>query len=80
MTISTSSGVQIKQQTDNAMTSGYVKISRNCPELLGELGGYVWDTKEGEDKPVKVNDHGCDALRYFVKTEHVIRIAEKRRM
>ena len=31
---------------------------------------YVWDSKRadkmGEDKPLKVNDHFCDALRYMV--------------
>lgn len=38
-----------------------------CPHLWRELQGYVWDPKaqsEGEDRPVKQNDHGADALRY----------------
>lgn len=37
--------------------------------LRKEIPGYVWDPKaaeRGEDKPVKVNDHHCDALRYLV--------------
>lgn len=68
------------RETENAMTSGYVKISRKCQNLIGELGSYTWDTKAGEDKPIKENDHGCDALRYFVKTEQVVRQAEKRRV
>ena len=32
-----------------------------------EITGYVWDRKEDgsiTDKPLKQNDHGCDALRY----------------
>lgn len=32
----------------------------NCPNLLREIEGYVWDEKaaqRGEEKPVKVNDH-----------------------
>ena len=38
------------------------------PHLVKEMSGYVWDEKaaqQGEDKPVKKNDHHCDALRYF---------------
>lgn len=68
------------RETENAMSSGYLKISKKCQSLIGELGGYMWDIKKGDDIPVKENDHGCDALRYFVKTEHVIRQAEKRRL
>jgi hypothetical protein len=33
-----------------------------------EIPGYVWDTaaKKGE-RPVKKNDHGCDAMRYLMR-------------
>lgn len=44
---------------------------QKCPNLLNEIGGYVWDEKaalRGVEQPVKQNDHACDALRYFVKT------------
>ena len=37
--------------------------------LIEEFGGYVWDAKaqeHGEDKPLKVNDHCMDALRYVL--------------
>jgi hypothetical protein len=40
-----------------------------APELEGELMGYVWDEDKagkGEDAPVKLDDHGPDALRYAV--------------
>jgi PBSX family phage terminase large subunit len=40
-----------------------------APELEREMLGYVWDEKaaaRGEDTPVKVDDHGVDALRYAV--------------
>jgi hypothetical protein len=33
---------------------------------------YAWDAKaaqRGEEKPLKVHDHGPDAFRYFAKTE-----------
>ena len=68
------------RETANALDNGYVKICSNCECLVSELSGYTWDPKAEEDKPIKENDHGCDALRYFVKTEHVVREATKRRM
>lgn len=44
-------------------------IHDSCVGLLDELGTYLWDDKasgRGEEKPVKQQDHGPDALRYFV--------------
>lgn len=42
-----------------------VMIHRRCTGLIEELHSYVWDDKAiGEDKPVKEQDHGPDALRY----------------
>ena len=67
------------RETANALDNGYVKICSNCECLVSELSGYTWDPKAEEDKPIKENDHGCDALRYFIKTEHVVREATKRR-
>jgi len=46
-------------------------VSSACTRLLGEMPSYAWDAKataKGEDKPVKQNDHFCDALRYAVLT------------
>ncbi len=39
-------------------------------ELPSEMESYSWDpkaSKKGEDRPIKVNDHGPDALRYGVR-------------
>ncbi|GII63558.1 phage terminase large subunit [Sphaerisporangium krabiense] len=44
-----------------------LRIHHSCEGLLAELPGYSWDDKaaeKGEDKPLKVDDHSCDALRY----------------
>ncbi len=53
----------------------YVDKAR-CPILWDELCGYVWDEKaleRGEDEqPLKVNDHGPDALRYAVMAARMI--------
>jgi PBSX family phage terminase large subunit len=50
-------------------TGRLVFVEGAAPELERELLGYVWDDKaaeKGEDKPLKVDDHGADALRYAV--------------
>lgn len=68
------------RETANALDNGYVKICPGCVNLIDELSGYVWDAKADDDKPLKEKDHACDALRYFVKTEHIIRNATRRRL
>lgn len=57
------------QSVIGLMTSGRLKIHSSCKNTIQELSNYVWDSKaqeKGEDKPLKVNDHCCDALRYAV--------------
>ena len=46
--------------TNNALTSGGLQINRACGNLLSELDAYIW----AGDKPIKLNDHLCDCLRY----------------
>lgn len=51
------------------LATGQLLIHSSCTNLLREIPGYVWDKKaseKGEDKPVKLNDHHVDALRYAV--------------
>lgn len=46
-------------------------VNEGCRGLIGELGSYVWDEKAaamGVERPVKSQDHGPDALRYYVNT------------
>ena len=43
----------------------------NCPNHVKEMAGYAWDEKAammGESKPMKINDHSVDVLRYIVMT------------
>ncbi len=61
------------RETANALDNGYIKIFNTCKEWKAEAGGYIWDTKATDDRPVKVNDHLMDATRYFVKTKKVIK-------
>lgn len=51
------------------LAAGLLRVHRSCTGLIEEMPGYVWDEKaaeKGEDKPVKINDHSVDALRYAV--------------
>lgn len=54
------------------LSTGHIKInSDNCPNLISEMGLYIWDenkSNKGVEIPVKANDHCLDALRYLVQT------------
>lgn len=64
------------RETDSAMQHGFIKIDPCMKNTISEFGGYVWDeaaAEKGIEKPVKVADHAMDALRYGVKTMHILR-------
>lgn len=51
------------------LSAGTLLIHPKCKNLIKEMPSYVWDTRaqqRGDDSPLKVNDHACDALRYGV--------------
>ena len=57
--------------TSSLLAQRKVRIHKRCVNLWSQLNTYVWDknaAKRGEDKPMKVNDHSCDALRYGLFT------------
>lgn len=64
------------RDTAVCLQRGTVRIFDTCTETIKELEGYVWDAKE-EDKPVKVNDHMMDAMRYFVRTKMLVKPKNK---
>lgn len=48
-----------------------LKISDKCVGLLEEFPDYRWDpaaSARGEDKPIKIDDHFCDSVRYVCHT------------
>ena len=59
------------RDTASAMQTGRIKICDTCKNWIDEVQGYVWDSDEEEDKPVKINDHARDDTRYFVKTKQI---------
>lgn len=70
------------RETASVMHQGKIKVLSSITEWKKEIEGYVWDTgKDGsplpEDKPIKVNDHLMDAMRYFVKTKKLAKVRRK---
>ena len=60
------------QQTGVALHRRWIRISDSCVLLKRDMEGYVWDPKAaklGLTRPLKLADHGPDALRYYVATE-----------
>lgn len=61
------------------LMNGTFKVCAQCVEAIKEYGNYVWDAKasqRGEDKPLKVNDHCMDSLRYALYTHFFHRLGE----
>ncbi|MFE9865879.1 PBSX family phage terminase large subunit [Streptomyces sp. NPDC005506] len=59
----------------NLLANKQLLIHSSCRELLKELNSYTWDPKaalDGQDAPLKQNDHGVDALRYALKTTRLL--------
>lgn len=70
------------RESATAMKKGLVKFTSKMVNWKKEVQGYVWDEKVaekgGEDKPVKIADHGQDAVRYFVKTKKLVPKSNKK--
>lgn len=46
-------------------------IHRSCKNLIDQMQSYQWDPKSvirGEDRPLKINDHAVDCVRYLCAT------------
>ena len=70
------------QYTRRMMEDGDLVISPDCRMLISQMHNYRWDERAailGEDKPIKENDHGPDALRYGVYSMAMAESSESRR-
>lgn len=59
------------RKTATLLKRRQIVICQECTALIDEMGTYLWDEKagvRGEERPVKQNDHGPDALRYYVNS------------
>lgn len=57
------------------LASGRLLVHSSCKGLIAEMPGYAWDDKaaeKGEDKPIKVADHGIDSARYALFTTRAL--------
>ena len=59
------------QTTMNALATGNTLIcdTEGNRDLVNEFHGYIWDQKAAErgiERPIKADDHACDALRYVL--------------
>lgn len=56
------------------MQQGNLFVCKDCPNVIREIESYTWDAKaseNGDDEPVKKDDHCLDATRYAVYTHKV---------
>ena len=59
------------RDTAVCLQTGKVRISSKLHGTIREFEGYVWDDSAHDDRPIKLEDHCMDALRYFVRTKRV---------
>lgn len=59
------------RETATAMNMQRIAVMDYITEFKSEAGGYVWQDGNGDERPIKENDHLMDAMRYFVMTMHV---------
>lgn len=70
------------QTVSNRFQANELYICADNTNSLKELVSYVWDDKaaqRGEDKPVKQNDHTCDARRYGIHTDYLMQQSKVRK-
>lgn len=61
------------QHTAQCLSEKKILFNDCCVNVIKEFGIYSWDDKALDDRPIKDNDHGMDALRYFVQTTGIWR-------
>ena len=57
------------------LARGLLVVHESCEGWISEVTGYSWDDKaaaQGEDRPIKVDDHSLDAGRYAIATTEVL--------
>lgn len=54
--------------TSGLISNNRIFINSNCKNTLNEFLQYSWDTSSVVDRPIKINDHAMDDIRYFCYT------------
>lgn len=56
------------RRVSDALSAGRLRFSAACRDTAREFSLYRWEENSHEDRPLKVNDHAMDEIRYFVST------------
>jgi PBSX family phage terminase large subunit len=59
------------RSTASIIANNMFYVHNSCINTIKEFGAYSWDIKasnNGEDKPIKDNDHAMDCIRYYIFT------------
>lgn len=59
------------------LSQNRLAFCRRCKNTVNEFGVYAWDAKaaaRGVDAVIKENDHAMDAVRYLVRTKHLVKV------
>ncbi|MFC3980186.1 PBSX family phage terminase large subunit [Streptosporangium jomthongense] len=57
------------------LATGQLLVHRSCEGWIEEVAGYAWDdekAEDGEDVPIKADDHSLDAGRYGIFTTRAV--------
>lgn len=61
----------------SALTNRLILFNDCCKNTIREFSLYSWNPNSATDTVIKENDHAMDAVRYFVQTNRVYRVAEE---
>ncbi len=56
------------REVSSHLQKGDLLFCECCLDSIREFSLYVWDESSSDDKPLKINDHAMDEIRYFVKS------------
>ena len=59
------------RNTASALSDKRILINDCCARTIREFGLYSWDSRAAEDAVIKEDDHGMDAVRYFIQTKRI---------
>ena len=59
------------RNTASALSDRRILINDCCTRTIREFGLYSWDSRSAEDAVIKEDDHGMDAVRYFIQTKRI---------
>ena len=59
------------RNTASALSDRRILINDCCARTIREFGLYSWDSRAAVDAVIKEDDHGMDAVRYFIQTKRI---------